>query len=148
MKFWDTSAIVPLLVEEEMSASCRVALAEDPGVAVWALTRTEATSALQRRAKAGDLTPDDLAVALARLRALESVWTEVDALRTVSERADRLLAVHALTAADALQLASALVLCGERPRGWAFLTGDVRLAGSARAEGFEVPALEIAKPLG
>jgi len=62
----------------------------------------------------------------------------VDALTAVRDRADRLLGVHPLRAAAALQLAAALVLTQERPTGWLFVTADVRLAAVAAAEGFEV----------
>jgi predicted nucleic acid-binding protein len=49
-----------------------------------------------------------------------------------------LLAVHPLTAADALQLGAALILVRDRPKGRAFVTADDRLAAAAEAEGFEV----------
>jgi hypothetical protein len=52
------------------------------------------------------------------------MWTEVDALLPVRDRAERLLATHALAAADALQLGAALVLSSERPRGKHFITSD------------------------
>ncbi len=140
MKFWDTSAVLPLLVEEVSSSAHRAIYSEDPVVAVWALTRTEATSALQRRVRSGDLERHDLPKAMVRLRDLEEQWIEVDALDVVRHRADRLLAVHPLSVADALQLAAALVLAGERPQGWTLLTCDARLSAAAVAEGFDVPA--------
>ena len=65
-------------------------------------------------------------------------WTEVDSLPPVRERADRILAIHPLRAADALQLAAALVLTDERPRAFSFVTTDKRLGDAASAEGFEV----------
>jgi len=49
----------------------------------------------------------------------------------------RFVAVHPLGAADALQMAAALVLSRERPR-WRFVTGDSRLASVAELEGFDV----------
>jgi hypothetical protein len=53
--------------------------------------------------------------------------------------ARRLLRVHALRAADALQLGAALVWAGGRPQGKVLLTLDERLALIAKREGFEVP---------
>ncbi len=54
------------------------------------------------------------------------------------ERAGRLVASHPLRAADALQLAAALVWCDEAPQGTAFVCLDDRLREAARREGFAV----------
>lgn len=107
-------------------------------MAVWALTRTELSSALWRRARAGDVRQTDMPIALKRLSALATRWNEVTDLDLVRDRADRLLAVHPLRAADALQLAAALVVSEERPKGRDFVTSDGALASSAQAEGFNV----------
>jgi hypothetical protein len=56
----------------------------------------------------------------------------------VDRRARRLLAAHPLRAADALQLAAALVACDERSDMLAFVTLDDRLAKAARRGGFVV----------
>jgi predicted nucleic acid-binding protein len=76
----------------------------------------------------------------ARRRAdrLFAALSHIVALEHVSERALRLLDVHDLRAADALQLAAAFVACRERPQSIAFATLDQRLASAARAEGFPV----------
>jgi uncharacterized protein len=49
-----------------------------------------------------------------------------------------LLSVHDLPAADALQLAAALVVTQERPQLLSFACLDGRLLSAARKEGFEV----------
>ena len=49
MRFWDTSALVPLFVAEHESGSAARWLREDPDVVVWTLTRVELLSALARR---------------------------------------------------------------------------------------------------
>lgn len=141
MRFWDTSALVPLLVEEATSSFCRDRLREDPHVAVWMFTRTEINSALRRRQRAGELAASDTRLVLERLSYLEDSWTEVSAVVPVRDRADRLLAVHPLRAADALQLAAALLLVQERPKGFGFITGHDRLATAADAEGFDLVRL-------
>jgi predicted nucleic acid-binding protein len=61
--------------------------------------------------------------------------TDVEVVR---DRAERLLAVHAIRAADALQLAAALVLVREQSRGRDFVVADGVLAAAAEAEGFNV----------
>jgi hypothetical protein len=50
----------------------------------------------------------------------------------------RLLAVHPLRAADAMQLASALMWAGERPARSGFVSFDTRLREAAAHEGFLV----------
>ncbi len=138
MRFWDSSALVPLVVEEASSHACRELLREDASVAVWALTRTEMISALRRKEREGDMGRPEVRTALDRVALLEASWTEVDALAVVRDRADRLLALHPLRSADALQLGACLVLADERPRGRAFVTLDERLRDAAEAEGFDV----------
>jgi len=69
---------------------------------------------------------------------LVEAWMEVEPTETVRERALRLLRVHPLRAADALQLSAALVACSEQPRGCVFYSGDLRLKEAAIAEGFIV----------
>src|SRR5437762_3384111 len=98
----------------------------------------ELVSAIRRRERDGDLDTADVAAALARLEARAGRWTEVNAIDPVRDRAERLLAVHALRAADALQLAAALALFDDRPRGRSFLTRNAELAAAAGREGFSV----------
>jgi uncharacterized protein len=138
VRFWDTSALVPLVVEEKSSSACRRLYREKADVVVWALTRTEMASAVWRRARAGDLPRGQVPRALSRIAALSSRWNEIMDLDLVRDRAERLLGQHALRAADALQLAAALVLTRERPRGRDLVTVDGELARAATSEGFRV----------
>jgi predicted nucleic acid-binding protein len=57
------------------------------------------------------------------------------------ECAIRLLRVHPLRAADAVQLAAAVIAAEMRPTSLEFVTADRRLADAARKEGFAVLAL-------
>src|SRR5512143_3397601 len=136
MRFWDSSAIVPLIVEEASSAACRSLLRADRTIAVWALSRVEVLSAIWREVRAGTMERIAAVQAGKRLDALSAAWTEVDGLTAVRARAERVVAVHPLRAADAMQLAAALVLSKERPR-WPFVTSDRLLAGVAELEGFD-----------
>ena len=56
----------------------------------------------------------------------------------VRRAAARLLRVHPLRAADALQLAAAIVGSEDRPETLPFVTLDDRLADAATREGFRV----------
>ena len=138
MRFWDASAVVPLLTAEERSQDCTALLEADPVVIVWALTPVEALSALHRKRRDGELGDDGLESAGRRLEGIRTGWAEVQELELVRRRAERLLATHALRAADALQLAAALVVCGEDPRAMPFVGLDGNLNTAAKREGFEL----------
>ncbi|MBI2897545.1 MAG: type II toxin-antitoxin system VapC family toxin [Deltaproteobacteria bacterium] len=138
MRFWDSSAIVPLLVEEPASARCRGLLRADSRIIVWLLTRTECVSAIRRQVRDGELAEPDAAQAGQRLEKLARRWSEIDAALPVREAAERLLRVHALRAADAMQLAAALVAASGRPQGKPLVALDDGLATAAGREGFDV----------
>jgi len=138
MKFWDSSAIVPLVCRETESRRCRSWLRSDPVVLVWALAATEVVSALARKRRDGTLDRARLAIAKRRLGKLETAWSEVAQYDAVRGRARRLLETHPLSAADALHLAAALVAVEERPDQADFVTFDTRLAEAADKEGFRV----------
>lgn len=142
MRFWDTSAIVPLLLEQEASATVRGFLDEDRVMAAWWGTPVECASAAARLRRAGSLSVTDEQEVLRLLGTLRTSWLEILPSDEVREEAMRLLRVHALNAADALQLAAAAVLAGGGRSEVALVTFDERLALAARLEGFEVlPAL-------
>jgi predicted nucleic acid-binding protein len=138
MRFWDSSALVPLVCAEAESARCRALLQSDAQIHVWFLTSVEIASALTRKRREGTLSEEQRHVARDRLQALETAWTEMDPAAAVRARARRLLEVHVLRAADALQLAAALALCEERTDGAEFVTLDTELREAAAREGFSV----------
>jgi predicted nucleic acid-binding protein len=138
VRFWDTSAIVPLVLEEPSSSACRRTFRVDPRVAVWYFTRVELSSAVRRRARAREITSAEESLALDRVERLSTRWTYVAEFGLVRDRAERLLGIHTLRTADALQLAAALVLVGDRPRHRQFVVNDGPLADAATAEGFDV----------
>ena len=138
MKFWDSSAIVPLLVNEAGSSEVEAVFRRDPVQIVWCLTAVEVSSALARRQRGRVLADETAESARASLRALAEAWEETIALDVVRSRAIRLLQSHSLGAADSLQLAAALVASDERPEGFPFVCLDARLRDAARREGFSV----------
>jgi predicted nucleic acid-binding protein len=140
VKFWDSSALLPLLVPEPTSAMCTEWLRDDRDVLVWALTRVEIASALARIERNSGHRLQVIDSARERLQSLRVAWSEVCDVEQVAGRAERLLRVHALRAADAMQLAAALVATGERPQVLEFVCLDNRLAEAARREGFRVRA--------
>ena len=138
MKFWDSSAIVPLLVAEPASQRLLALLDVDGGLIAWWGTPVECVSAISRRECDGDLDADSADAALARLRALEPAWTEVIPSPRIRGLAQRLLRVHPLRAADSLQLAAALVAADQDPTALSLACLDDGLAAAARREGFEI----------
>jgi predicted nucleic acid-binding protein len=136
MRFWDSSAITPLLVVEADSAQRERQLADDADMLVWFGTLTEVESSLARRKRAGELPAESELRARRHLDQLSAHWTEVTPTTEVRARAIRLLRVHPLRAADAFQLAAALIFCREQPQHLPFLTADQRLRTAAALEGF------------
>ena len=138
MKFWDASAVVPLCVQEPATAAARKILVEDASMVVWWGTSTECVSALMRRTREGGMTRADGRAARRLLRSLSAAWMEMQPNDALRNTAERLLAVHPLRAADALQLAAALSWCGQAPAGQDFVTFDRRLRDASFREGFTV----------
>jgi uncharacterized protein len=138
VRFWDSSAVVPLLVGEDSTAGLIKMLEDDPAMLVWWATPVECVSALARLERDGALDNPGVAEAVDRLDALELHWNEVQPVARLRSQAIRLLRVHPLRAADALQLAAAIVAAEDQPRTLTFLTLDDRLALAAQREGFSV----------
>jgi predicted nucleic acid-binding protein len=138
MKFWDSSAIVPLLVDEPGRKAVLALLESDPVMLVWWGTPVELVSALSRREREGSLTLAAVTSAIERVRALERAWHQVVPTEAVRGRAQRLLRVHPLRAADSLQLSAALSVAGDDPASVSFVSLDQRLADAALREGLDV----------
>lgn len=136
MKFWDASAIVPLLVAEPTTQRVQALAKRDPDMLVWWGSEVECVSALARLERAAALDASGIALASNRLRQLADGWHEIEASDFVRESAIRFLRVHPLRAADALQLAAAFVAAERRPSSLDIVTLDDRLADAARKEGF------------
>jgi predicted nucleic acid-binding protein len=137
VRFWDTSAIIPLLSDEDTTDTMKVLLGYDPRIVIWAFTPIEVASALWRKQRARR---DDVSRVAAerRLAALAATWTYVNDFETVLRQAHETVARHALKAADALQLAAALVRRTGHPSSLPFVSLDRDLIVAARTEGFTV----------
>lgn len=143
MKFWDTSAIMPLCVDESGSTTVQAILERDPALVVWWATRTECVSAFMRQVREGSLSVAGERQTREVLETLGQVWIEVQPSTTVRRTAERLLAVHPLRAADALQLAAALQWCRGQPTNHGFVSFDKRLREAAHKEGFTLSPVEL-----
>ena len=138
MKFWDTSALVPMLVSEDTTVDVTALYRADPVLAVVWTTPVECASALARAEREGLLAPDQVTVGFARLDALARAWIEVEPIGDLRDIARRLLRVHPLRAADAIQLAAATVAAEQRPASLTIVTLDQRIEVAALKEGFHV----------
>lgn len=138
MKFWDTSAVVPLCLAQPASADVRPLLLADGDMVVWWGTVVECTSALARLERSGELGPHGVRAAFRALDLLRAGWTEVAASEAARDRAARLLRTHQLRAGDAMQLAAALIWSGGTTAGLELVTLDDRLRAAAVREGFTV----------
>jgi predicted nucleic acid-binding protein len=141
MRFWDASAIVPLLMTESATKALQERAGTDPAMLVWSATEVECASAIARLEREGALTTAAVTEAFDRLKRLGEGWHEVEPSDAVREAAVRFLRVHSLRAADALQLAAAFVAAERRPSSLEIVTLDERLAAAARKEGFAYDAL-------
>ncbi|MEW6366174.1 MAG: type II toxin-antitoxin system VapC family toxin [Acidobacteriota bacterium] len=138
MRFWDASAMVPLCVIEAMSPVITRLLKEDEAMVVWWGSRVELVSALARRHRAGALDSTALGKAIAVLDSMAGKWSEIQPVSVVRDAAERLLRVHPLRAADALQVAAALLWSGPSPRGHVLICLDRNMRNAAEKEGFTV----------
>jgi len=137
VKFWDASAIVPLLVAEASTRRLQAIAARNSGM----LCGGDPRSSAFRPWPGSNVTAHSgrgLSFSLKRLRQLSAGWHEIDPSDAVREAAARFLRVHPLRAADALQLAAAFLGSERRPASLELVTLDDRLATAARKEGFTV----------
>jgi predicted nucleic acid-binding protein len=138
VKFWDSSAIIPICLKEQLSETVKRLIKADEDIVVWWTTRVECLSAMLRRRREGVLNTDAELKARAILSALSIEWSEVQPSELVRQRAERLLSIHPLRSADAFQLAAALIWAQENPQGHEIVCLDQNLREAAHKEGFTV----------
>jgi uncharacterized protein len=141
--FWDSSALVPLCIRQAGSRQAQLCLKRFDLV-VWWGSFVEVHSAISRLHRANQINDAEKKGAVARLTLLSRGWREVlpdDQLRDLAAES---LDSFVLRAADALQLAAALIWCQKRPTRRNFISADRRLLQAAAAAGFSV--LEIPTP--
>jgi predicted nucleic acid-binding protein len=134
--FWDSSALVSALLNDGRSGELIDAFDRDATPAIWWMTPVECRSAVVRALREKRTSREDATEAMDRLREARSQAHEILPVESVRTRAVRVLAQHPLRAADALQLAAALVWCEEQPSSETFVCLDRRLREAAGREGF------------
>lgn len=138
MRFWDSSALVPLVIAEETSEPLQALFQDDQGVTVWWGTEVECGSAVARLERMGKLTPAEVSDVFEQIQEIAKVWHVIDPVETIRVSAKRFLRVHDLRASDALQLAAAFLAAEGRPASLEVVCLDDRLVTASRREGFKV----------
>ena len=138
MKFWDASAIIPLCIEEPRTRAVQDVAKKDGSFVVWWGSIVECYSAFSRLRRDGTITRDEDAQVRAVLSSLSEAWTEIEPSDDIRDLTQRLLRNHPLRAADALQLAAAIIWTDKTPKGHHFVCLDTRLRDAASSEGFTV----------
>lgn len=113
-------------------------MTDDPDMMVWWASPVECASAVHRLRREGVFTAAEAAQVLAGLAAALDAANVVQPGDALCAKALRLLGVHPLRAADALQLAAALLWARDIPGGRDFVCLDERLRTAAILEGFQV----------
>ncbi|HBR17922.1 MAG: hypothetical protein A3G39_05625 [Deltaproteobacteria bacterium RIFCSPLOWO2_12_FULL_43_16] len=143
MMFWDSSAIIPLCIEEPQTKLVQQLIRKDGSIAAWWGSLIECYSAFARLRREGFLKAEEEDHVRDILTILSDAWTEIEPGADIRDIAGRLLMIHSLHAADALQLASALIWAGKRPKGHHFVCLDVKLREAARKEGFALFPIDM-----
>jgi predicted nucleic acid-binding protein len=134
VRYWDASALVPLLVAERDTELVRSWLSDDDRIVTWVWTRTQIVGAVERRTREGSLSRSQRREVLRRLDAFARSWDEVIDVLAVRSRANALLARHPLRAADAGQLGAALLVQEQIAGVLDFVCLDRRLSSAAELE--------------
>jgi len=138
VRYYDTSALVKQYLQEAGSKLVLELLKSGEKVYTASLTYAEGHAAFSRRTREGRLTRQT-----ARRLALrfDKDWETYDVVilgEDVLRLARQMLYRHPLRSADAIHLASALLLARTSPTArWSFVCADGRLCDAAKAEGFQ-----------
>jgi uncharacterized protein len=138
VKFWDTSALLSLLAGQSGATEVKPLIDDDPGLVLWWGTRVELVSGVCRLRRDELLDEKTFSALVAKIEIISSEADQVEPTEQVRQAAVRVLRVHNLRAADALQLAAALVWTEHNPSGTGFVCLDKRLCEAAEREGFKV----------
>ena len=139
MNFWDSSALVALLVQQKKTDAAMKIYEKDSSVPItWWASSLECLSAIRRLEREKVLTAEEASAAASALKTFSASWHEVAPTNAVRERAKRLVNVHPLKTADSLQLAAALIYSESSNLPGHFVSFDLQLNAAARKEGLEV----------
>jgi len=138
VRYYDTSALVKQYLQEPGSKLVLELLKSGEKVYTASLTYAETHAAFSRRTREGRLTRETTKRLALRF---DKDWESYDIVvlsENVFRLARQMLYRHPLRSADAIHLASALLLARTSPRSsWSFVCADGRLCDAAKSEGFQ-----------
>lgn len=138
MRFWDSSALIALALRQTGSEALVPLAISGDGVGVWWGTHVEVVSGITRVLRMGEIDEARASNAIGHMEDVLATAQEVAPTESIRLIAIRAVRLHGLTAADALQLAAALVWTDHNPPGVGFVCLDQRLCEAARREGFDI----------
>jgi predicted nucleic acid-binding protein len=130
--FFDTSAIVPLLVREPGTDHCTRLWNDATRIVCVRLVYPETCAALARAVRVGRLTSQQMVAATAELDDLIVQIDFVEITADLAHNAGGLAQEHGLRGYDAVHLAAGVTISDDDT---VFVTGDADLADAARATG-------------
>lgn len=130
--YFDTSAIVPLLVREPTTDHCTRLWDEATRIAGARLVYPEACAALARAVRMGRLEGAQMVAATAELNDLVEQIDFVEITADLARNAGRLAQQYGLRGYDAVHLAAGVAIADPDV---VFVTGDADLADAAKASG-------------
>ena len=130
--YFDTSAIIPLLIDEPLSDLAHRLWGRASWIATARISHVEARSGLARACRMGRISPGELRDAVAGLEMLDRQFHHVEITPDLVRSAGDLSEEMALRAYDAVQLAAAVALDIDD---LVVVTGDRQLAAAAQALG-------------
>jgi len=136
--FWDSSALITLLAAQPGASELEKIARDAPSMVLWWGTRVELASGACRLRRSGNLDERKQHDLFGMIERVTSDADQIEPTEQVRAASIRVLRVHSLRAADALQLAAALAWTDHSPSGAPFVCLDKRLREAAEREGFTV----------
>lgn len=133
--YFDTSAIIPLIIDEPSSESCKRLWNEATRVVSVRLLYAEARAALARAHRLGRLTMRGLTSAVGLLDALTQEVDSIEISDSLVRRAGALAEEQELRGYDAVHMAAAQVIADADT---VFASGDQQLIAAANSLGLAV----------
>lgn len=135
--YFDSSAVVKLYVQESGRAAV-LRLLRQHEVVASAILPVEIRGALRRRAAENVIESSRLPAALQQLASDRAQWNLLAVSTEILERAEQIVASHAVRTLDAIHIASAQEFAGRLQTRVPFISADHRQCESAAAVGLTV----------
>lgn len=138
MRFWDSSALIQLFVDQTDTEFVRQLYLDGSPVVVWWGTQVECVRAFCKLSAESVLPEQSLDLVLRSFAGDWKLWFEIEPADEVRKRANDAARKHLLRAADALQLGAALFAQERAGRQLDFVCFDKKLGKAAASEGLRV----------